>query len=150
MGGHARSLRGSARSRTFPAPRFVIPRTTIPMIDRTPAKLAERIFDAMDAAADRGFWPAQGDRYASLTQHILGLMGVLSGADGTASDEEIAFVMEMARPFQPQEPTASETAGVVRKAARGLDLAAVPDWFRAIVQMDHASGSRQSSDVLWC
>jgi len=150
MNAHAPSLRGPAPSRTFPAPRFVIPRTTIPMIDRTPAKLAERIFDAVDAAADRGFWPAQGDRYATLTQHVLGLMGVLIGADGTASDEEIAFVMEMARPFQPQEPTASETAGVVRKAARGLDLAAAPDWFRAIVQMDRATNSRQSSDVLWC
>jgi Holliday junction resolvasome RuvABC ATP-dependent DNA helicase subunit len=120
------------------------------MIERTPAKLAERIFDAVDAAADRGFWPARDDRYENLTTHVLGLMGALIGADGNSSDEEIAFVMEMARPFQPQEPTASETADVVRKAVRKTDLAAIPDYFRAIVQMDRATGSRQSSDVLWC
>ncbi|MBV9108777.1 MAG: AAA family ATPase [Gemmatimonadetes bacterium] len=120
------------------------------MIDRSPPKLAERIFDAVDQAADRGFWPARDDRYQELTQHVLALMGVLSNADGTASDAEIAYVMEMARPFQPQEPSASETAQVVRKAAKGFDVARVPDYFRAIVQMDRATNSRTSSDVLWC
>ncbi|HEX6746887.1 MAG TPA: AAA family ATPase [Longimicrobium sp.] len=120
------------------------------MIDRTPAKLAERIFDAVDAAADRGFWPARDDRYQDLTQHILGLMGVLIGADGSATDDEIAFVMEMARPFQPQEPTKAETAQVVRRAARDTNLSLVPDYFRAIVRMDQATNTRASSDVLWC
>ena len=120
------------------------------MIDRTPPKLAERIFDAVDAAADRGFWPARDDRYQDLTQHILGLMGILVGADGNATDEEVAFVIEMARPFQPQEPTKAETVQVIRKAARDTDLARVPDYFRAIVQMDRATNARTSSDVLWC
>jgi len=121
------------------------------MIDRTPSKLAERIFDAVDAAAERGFWQAaENDRYTDLTQHILGLMGHLIGADGTASDPELQFVIEMARPFQPQEPTHAETAKVVRKAARDCNLALVPDYFRAVVAADTAAGTRHTGDVLWC
>ncbi|HEX9939677.1 MAG TPA: AAA family ATPase [Longimicrobium sp.] len=121
------------------------------MIDRSPPKLAERIFDAVDAAADRGFWNTKdADRYTALTQHVLGLMGHLINADGQASDDELQFVIEMARPFQPKEPTRSETATVVRRAARGTDLSRVPDWFRAVVQADRSANTRHTGDVLWC
>ncbi|HEU4560324.1 MAG TPA: AAA family ATPase [Longimicrobium sp.] len=121
------------------------------MIDRSPPKLAERIFDAVDAAADRGFWNASdADRYTDLTQHVLGLMGHLINADGEASDGELRFVIEMARPFQPQEPTLAETAKVVRRAARDTNLSLVPDWFRAVVQADRAANTRHTGDVLWC
>lgn len=122
------------------------------MIDRTPSRLAERIFDAVDAAAERGFWNARdADRYTGLTQHVLGLMGHLSGADGTASDPELRFVIEMARPFQPQEPTTGETAKVVRRAARDTNLELVPDYFRAVVAADRSTnGGRNAGDVLWC
>lgn len=121
------------------------------MIQRTPSRLAERIFDAVDAAAERGFWKAgDSDRYNALTTHVLGLMGHLIASDGTASDEELQFVIEMARPFQPQEPTHAETARVVRAAARDTDLAVVPDYFRAVVAADRAAGTRQAGDALWC
>src|SRR5215218_3439852 len=119
----------------------LLPHPSAPgMIDRTPSKLAERIFDAVDAAAERGFWQTpENDRYTDLTQHILGLMGHLVGADGTASDGELQFVIEMARPFQPQEPTHAETAKVVRKAARDCNPSLVPDYFRAVVAADGAA-----------
>jgi len=121
------------------------------MIDRTPSKLAERIFDAVDAAAERGFWQARdADRYTGLTQHVLGLMGHLIGADGTATEDELRFVIEMARPFQPQEPTTAETAKVVRRAARDTDLSRVPDYFGAVVQADRSASTRHTGDVLWC
>ncbi|HET7229757.1 MAG TPA: AAA family ATPase [Longimicrobium sp.] len=121
------------------------------MIDRTPSKLAERIFDAVDAAAERGFWQTRdADRYTDLTRHILGLMGHLINADGSATDDELRFVIEMARPFQPQEPTTAETAKVVRRAARDTSLEEVPDYFRAVVQADRAVNTRHAGDVLWC
>jgi hypothetical protein len=119
-------------------------------IERTPARYAERIFDAVDAAADRGFWTTGEGRYSELTEHVLGVMGVLIDADEQASDEELAYVMEMARPFQPQEPTASETARVVRRAGRKLDPDKVPDYFRALVQTDLATRGSGASDSLWC
>ncbi len=120
-------------------------------MDRSPSRYAERIFDAVDAAAERGFWPAkESDRYNDLTGHVLGLMGHLIGADGNASDDELQFVIEMARPFQPQEPTTRETAEVVRKAAKRTDLSQVPGYFRAVVDADRSAGTRQSADVLWC
>jgi len=120
-------------------------------MDRSPSKYAERIFDAVDAAAERGFWTAkESDRYTALTEHVLGLMGHLIAADGSASDDELQFVIEMARPFQPQEPTTRETAEVVRKAARRTDLAQVPDYFRAVVQADRSASTRHTADVLWC
>jgi hypothetical protein len=120
-------------------------------MDRSPAKYAERIFDAVDAAAERGFWPAkESDRYNDLTEHVLGLMGHLIAADGNASDDELRFVIEMARPFQPQEPTTRETAEVVRKAAKRTDLSLVPGYFRAVVDADRSAGTRHTADVLWC
>ncbi|HYH82657.1 MAG TPA: AAA family ATPase [Longimicrobium sp.] len=120
-------------------------------MDRTPSRYAERIFDAVDAAADRGFWPAkESDRYNALTEHVLGLMGHLIAADGNANDDELQFVIEMARPFQPQEPTKRETADVVRKAAKRTDLSQVPDYFRAVVQADRSASTRHTGDVLWC
>ena len=120
------------------------------MIERTPSRYAERLFDAVDAAADRGFWTTGDGRYTELTDHVLGLVGTLIAADDTTSDEELAYVIEMARPFQPQEPTKGETAQIVRKAARRTDLAKVPDYFRAVVQTDKATGGRLAGDVLWC
>src|SRR6202008_1983728 len=101
-------------------------------IERTPSRYAERIFDAVDAAAERGFWKPAGDRYEDHTNHVLGLLGTLVGADGSASPEEVAYVMEMARPFQPNEPTAAETTQVFQRAARRADLSKVPDYFRAV------------------
>lgn len=120
------------------------------MIERTPSRYAERIFDAVDAAADRGFWTTGDGRYTELTEHVLGLMGTLILADEKASDEELAYVIEMARPFQPQEPTKAETAQIIRKAARKLDLARVPGYFQAVVQTDKATSGRAAGDVLWC
>ena len=120
------------------------------MIERTPSRYAERLFDAVDAAADRGFWTTGDGRYTELTEHVLGLVGTLIAADDTTSDEELAYVIEMAKPFQPQEPTKGETAQIVRKAARRTDLAKVPDYFRAVVQTDKATGGRLASDVIWC
>lgn len=120
------------------------------MIERTPSRYAERLFDAVDAAADRGFWTTSDGRYAELTDHVLGLMGTLIAADETTSDAELAFVIEMAKPFQPQEPTKGETAQIVRKAAKRTDLARVPDYFRAIIQTDKATGGRLAGDVIWC
>jgi hypothetical protein len=120
------------------------------MIERTPSRYAERLFDAVDTAADRGFWTTGDGRYTELTDHVLGLVGTLIAADDTTSDEELAYVIEMAKPFQPQEPTRAETAQIVRKAARRTDLAKVPDYFRAIVQTDKATGGRAAGDVLWC
>jgi hypothetical protein len=35
-------------------------------MDRSPSRYAERIFDAVDAAAERGFWPAKlSDRFTT-------------------------------------------------------------------------------------
>ena len=120
------------------------------MIERTPSRYAERIFDAVDAAADRGFWTTGDGRYTELTEHVLGLMGSLIAADDTTSDEELAYVIEMAKPFQPQEPTKGETAQIVRKAARGADLSRAPGYFQAVVQTDKATGGSSAGDVLWC
>ena len=120
------------------------------MIERTPSRYAERLFDAVDAAADRGFWTTGDGRYTELTNHVLGLMGTLIAADDTTSDPELAYVIEMAKPFQPQEPTKGETAQIVRKAAKRTDLARVPDYFRAIIQTDKATGGRAAGDAIWC
>ena len=121
------------------------------MIERTPSRYAERIFDAVDTAADRGFWQTGDGRYAELTEHVLGLMGTLIDADGSATDDELQYVIEMARPFQPKEPTKSETAQVIRRAARKVDLAGVPGYFQAVVQTDRSTnGGRLTGDVLWC
>ena len=72
----------------------------------TPALLAVD-WEAADAwfgpAADRGFWTTGDGRYTELTEHVLGLMGTLIAADDTTSDDELGYVIEMAKPFQPQE-----------------------------------------------
>ena len=120
------------------------------MIERTPSRYAERIFDAVDAAADRGFWTTGDGRYTELTEHVLGLMGTLIAADDTTSEDELAYVIEMAKPFQPQEPTKAETAQIVRRAARRTSLDAVPGYFKAVVQTDKATSGRAAADVLWC
>jgi ATPase family protein associated with various cellular activities (AAA)/AAA lid domain-containing protein len=119
-------------------------------IERSPARYAERIFDAVDDAAERGFWKKQDDRYADLTRHVLGLLGTLIGADGASGADEVAYVMEMARPFQPNEPTHDETVKVIRDAVRRFELARTPDYFRAIVAADLAAKTRAAGDVLWC
>ena len=119
-------------------------------IERSPSQYAERIFNAVDDAAERGFYKPKGDRYEDLTNHILGLLGTLIGIDGTASEAEIAYVMEMARPFQPHEPRPSETAEVIRKAVRRADLARIPEWFRGVVDADRATRGATASDALWC
>jgi len=120
------------------------------MIERTPSRYAERIFDAVDAAADRGFWTTGDGRYTELTEHVLGLMGTLIAADDATSDDELAYVIEMAKPFQPQEPSKAETAQIVRRAARSANLDAVPGYFKAVVQTDKATSGRAAADVLWC
>ena len=119
-------------------------------IQRTPSELAGRIFDAVDDAAERGFWKPRGDRYEELTTHVLGLLGTLMAADGAASPEEVAYVMEMARPFQQTEPTPDETLKVATRSARALDLVRVPEYFRALVDSDRALNAHVTGEVLWC
>jgi hypothetical protein len=118
--------------------------------DRSPAGLAGRIFDAVDAAAERGFWKAEGDRYGELTAHVLGLVGHLCTVDGSATPEELAFAMEMVRPFQPQAPSADETVSQLKRSARRIDLKSVPAYFQALVSADRAAGSRTAGEALWC
>lgn len=119
-------------------------------IERTPPAYAGRIFDAVDDAAERGFFKPRGERYEELTAHLLGLLGTLIGADGAASAEEVAYVMEMVRPFQPTEPTHDETLRVLQSHARRLDAGRVPEYFRALVDADRALNAATSGEVLWC
>jgi hypothetical protein len=119
-------------------------------IERTPPAFAGRIFDAVDDAAERGFFKPRGDRYEELTAHVLGLLGTLIHADGTASEEEVAYVMEMVRPFQQAEPTAAETLKVVQGHARRFDAGRVPEYFRALVDTDRAINAHNTSEVLRC